>query len=107
MGILPLQFADGKNAEVLNLTGEESFEITGIKELIDNYKPGAHLKVKAKAKDGTLIQFDVLVRLDTPQEALYYRHGGIMQYVIRQLLKKNEKPAALKPSGTHHNTIAA
>ncbi|MGA2964179.1 MAG: aconitate hydratase AcnA [Candidatus Korobacteraceae bacterium] len=92
MGILPLQFPAGKNAETLGLTGEEVFEITGVKHLIDNFKPGQHLKVKATGKKGT-VEFEALVRIDTPQEAQYYRHGGILQYVIRQLLQAKQKPA--------------
>jgi aconitate hydratase len=92
MGILPLQFPAGKSAETFGLSGEEVFEITGIKQVIDNFKSGQHLKVKATGKNGT-VEFDALVRIDTPQEAQYYRHGGILQYVIRQLLQGKEKPA--------------
>ncbi len=95
MGILPLQFPTGKSAEALGLTGEETFEITGIKGLIDNFKPGRQLKVKATGKNGA-VEFDALVRIDTPQEAQYYRHGGILQYVIRQLLPAKEKPATAR-----------
>jgi aconitate hydratase len=95
MGILPLQFPAGKNPEGLGLSGEEVFEITGVKALIDNFKPGQQLKVKAKGKNGT-VEFDALVRIDTPQEAQYYRHGGILQYVIRQLLQAKEKPATAR-----------
>jgi aconitate hydratase len=93
VGILPLQFPAGKSAQLLGLTGEESFAITGIKSLIDNFKPGQTLKVEATGKDGAVVQFDALVRLDTRQEAQYYRNGGILQYVIRQLLTVKEKPA--------------
>ncbi len=93
MGILPLQFPAGKNPETLGLTGEESFEITGVKALIDNFKPGQQLKVKATGKNGAVVEFEALLRIDTPQEAQYYRHGGILQYVIRQLLQGKEKPA--------------
>jgi aconitate hydratase len=95
MGILPLQFPAGKNAETLGLTGEEVFEITGVKHLIDNFKSGQQLKVKATGKNGT-VEFEALVRIDTPQEAQYYRHGGILQYVIRQLLQAKEKPATAR-----------
>jgi aconitate hydratase len=99
MGILPLQFPAGKSVEALGLTGEESFEITGIKQLIDNFKPGQHLKVKAKGKDGAVVEFEALVRIDTPEEAQYYRHGGILQYVIRQLLQgKKGQPQQVKSS---------
>jgi aconitate hydratase len=96
MGILPLQFPAGKSPETLGLTGEESFEITGVKALIDNFKPGRHLKVKATGKNGAVVEFEALVRIDTPQEAQYYRHGGILQYVIRQLLQAKEKPATAR-----------
>jgi aconitate hydratase len=94
MGILPMQFPAGKNAESLGLTGEETFEITGIKSLIDNFKPGRYLKVTARRADGSTVQFDALARIDTQQEAQYYRHGGILQYVIRQLLQGGSKSTA-------------
>jgi aconitate hydratase len=90
MGVLPLQFPAGQNAESLKLTGEEVFEITGIPEVVENFAAGSQVKVRAKGK-GKTIEFDALVRIDTPQEALYYANGGILQYVLRQLL-------AAKPS---------
>ncbi len=96
MGILPLQFPAGKNPETLGLTGEETFEITGVKQAIDNFKPGQQLKVKATGKNGAVVEFEALLRIDTPQEAQYYRHGGILQYVIRQLLQAKEKPATAR-----------
>ncbi len=85
MGILPLQFVSGDNAESLGLSGEEIFEIGGIRELVENYVPGRRVKVRADAKE-----FDALVRIDTPQEALYYANGGILQYVLRQLLASKQ-----------------
>src|SRR6202522_4577165 len=85
MGILPLQFPAGQNAESLKLTGEEIFEITGIRELIEHYSAGQKVRVRAAGKSGP-VEFDALVRIDTPQEALYYANGGILQYVLRQLL---------------------
>ncbi|MGA7400704.1 MAG: aconitate hydratase, partial [Candidatus Sulfotelmatobacter sp.] len=91
MGILPLQFEPGQNAESLKLTGEEVFEISGIRKLIDHYAAGQKVKVRAKGKAG-VIEFQALVRIDTPQEALYYANGGILQYVLRQLLAA--KPSA-------------
>ncbi|HKN16407.1 MAG TPA: aconitate hydratase AcnA [Candidatus Sulfotelmatobacter sp.] len=91
MGILPLQFEPGQNAESLKLTGEEVFEISGIRKLIDHYAAGQKVKVRAKSKPG-VIEFQALVRIDTPQEALYYANGGILQYVLRQLLAA--KPSA-------------
>src|SRR5713101_1939903 len=81
MGILPLQFLPGENAESLGLTGEEVFEIGGIRGLVENFAPGRRVKVRAGAKE-----FNAAVRIDTPQEALYYANGGILQYVLRQLL---------------------
>jgi aconitate hydratase len=81
MGVIPLQFPEGENAESLGLTGEEAFSITGITELNDGTTPRT-VKVKA---DG--VEFDAVVRIDTPGEANYYRNGGIMPYVLRSLLK--------------------
>ncbi|MBD0292431.1 MAG: aconitate hydratase [Jiangellaceae bacterium] len=80
MGVLPLQFPDGENADSLGLTGAETFEITGVTTLNDGTTPGT-VHVRA---DG--VEFDAIVRIDTPGEADYYRHGGIMQYVLRALL---------------------
>jgi aconitate hydratase len=91
MGILPLQFEAGQTAESLKLTGEEAFEITGIRNLIDHYSAGQKVKVRATSK-GHKTEFTALVRIDTPQEALYYANGGILQYVLRQLLAA--KPTA-------------
>jgi aconitate hydratase len=91
MGILPLQFIDGQNAQSLGLAGDEIFEITGIRPLIEEFTAGKRLKVRAK-KGKEAKEFDALVRIDTPQEALYYANGGILQYVLRQLLEgKREK----------------
>jgi len=85
MGILPLQFLPGENAESLGLSGDEVFEIAGIRPLIEKFTSGSRVKVHAKGKSGAN-EFDALVRIDTPQEALYYANGGILQYVLRQLL---------------------
>ena len=82
MGVIPLQFPEGETAESLGLTGEETFSITGITELNDGTTPKT---VKVTAGDG--VEFDAVVRIDTPGEANYYRNGGIMQYVLRNLLK--------------------
>jgi len=87
MGILPLQFVAGENAESLKLTGDEVFEIAGIRELIEHFAPGRKLKVRATA-NGKTTEFHALVRIDTPQEAQYYANGGILQYVLRQLIAK-------------------
>ncbi|WP_307841344.1 aconitate hydratase AcnA [Streptomyces endocoffeicus] len=80
MGVLPLQFPEGATAESLGLTGEETFEITGVTALNDGGIPET-MKVKAGG-----VEFDAKVRIDTPGEADYYRNGGIMQYVLRQLV---------------------
>jgi aconitate hydratase len=89
MGILPLQFLSGENAESLGLTGDEVFEIVGIAGLIQKYAPGARIKFRA-ASGGQTKEFQALLRIDTPQEALYYANGGILQYVLRQLLAARE-----------------
>ncbi|KRF17467.1 aconitate hydratase [Nocardioides sp. Soil797] len=81
MGVIPLQYPEGQNAESLGLTGEETFSISGITELNEGRIPKT---VKVTADD---VEFDAVVRIDTPGEANYYRNGGIMQYVLRNLLK--------------------
>jgi len=85
MGILPLQFAAGENAQSLGLTGEEVFEIAGVRELCENFTAGQQIKVRATA-GGKAKEFSAIVRIDTPQEAQYYANGGILQFVLRQLL---------------------
>jgi aconitate hydratase len=94
MGILPLQFPAGEDAESLGLTGEEVFEITGLPQAVDKYGSTKTVHVKAAGKDGRAIEFDARLRIDTPQEALYYKHGGILNYVVRQLLQGNPKISA-------------
>jgi aconitate hydratase len=89
MGILPVQFLDGENAESLGLTGEEVFDFPGLKSLLDaKLAQGRTLRVCATATDGRVKEFDTKVRIDTPQEVEYYEHGGILQYVLRQLAAK-------------------
>ena len=83
MGVLPLQFPDGQNADSLGLSGEETFEITGITALNSSTPETVHVRA---ITEGDPVEFDAVVRIDTPGEADYYRHGGIMQYVLRQLL---------------------
>ena len=85
MGILPLQFLPGRNAESLKLTGEEVLEIGGVREIVEKFTPGDQVKVRATA-NGRTTDFNALVRIDTPQESLYYANGGILQFVLRQLL---------------------
>ena len=93
MGVLPLQFPAGQNAESLKLTGEEVFDITGIRDVVEHFAAGCTVKVRAKTRGEEPVEFDALVRIDTPQEALYYANGGILQYVLRQLLAA--KPQAV------------
>jgi aconitate hydratase len=89
MGILPLQFEPGESAESLGLTGEEIYEICGLKEMLDSkFAAGKNIEVQAENGTGTTIVFPATVRIDTPQEILYYQHGGILQYVLRQLAGK-------------------
>ena len=94
MGILPLQFPAGQNAESLHLTGEEVFEITGVRNLVEHYSAAQKVKVRATGK-GSPVEFEALVRIDTPQEALYYANGGILQYVLRQLLAAKRSAQSL------------
>ncbi|MEV7286121.1 aconitate hydratase AcnA [Streptomyces sp. NPDC093252] len=82
MGVLPLQFPEGTSAASLGLTGEETFSFTGVTELNDGTTPAT---VKVTTDTGT--EFDAVVRIDTPGEADYYRNGGIMQYVLRNLIR--------------------
>jgi aconitate hydratase len=94
MGILPLQFVNGENAQSLGLIGEEVLEITGICDMVKHFAPGRQVKVRATAA-GKTREFQALVRIDTPQEAQYYANGGILQYVLRQLLATKSKPEAV------------
>jgi aconitate hydratase len=90
MGILPLQFLPGENAAALKLTGEEVFEIAGIREVVEKSSSGR--KITVRVKGGMTAEFQAIVRIDTPQEALYYANGGILQYVLRQLLAGKAQP---------------
>jgi aconitate hydratase len=82
MGVLPLEFRAGENRESLGLTGHEVFEIEGVSALA----PKLPITVHAKSEDGKVKTFSVIARADTPEEVSYYRHGGILQYVLRQML---------------------
>lgn len=86
MGVLPLQFMKGDSAETLGLTGEEEISVN----ITDNVKPRDILKVTATAKDGSVKEFDVLARFDSDVEVDYYRHGGILQMVLRDKMKDNK-----------------
>ena len=87
MGVLPLQFPQGESADSLGLDGTETFSISGVTELNDGRTPKT-VKVTAAKEDGSTVEFDADVRIDTPGEADYYRNGGILQYVLRQMASK-------------------
>ena len=82
MGVLPLEFNAGENRESFDLTGHEVFQIDGVSSL----SPGKSISVLAKSADGKEKQFTTKARIDTPEEVNYYQHGGILQYVLRQML---------------------
>ncbi|HEY1457791.1 MAG TPA: aconitate hydratase AcnA, partial [Solirubrobacteraceae bacterium] len=87
MGVLPLQFPDGQSAGSLGLTGEETFSITGLADaMAGGGAPPESVQVLAERDGGEPVSFDATVRIDTPREADYFRHGGILQYVLRGLL---------------------
>ncbi|MDN5632355.1 aconitate hydratase AcnA [Kocuria sp.] len=85
MGVLPLQFPEGESADSLGLDGTETFSIEGVTALNDGTTPKT-LKVTAAKEDGSTVEFDAVLRIDTPGEADYYRNGGILQYVLRSLV---------------------
>jgi len=82
MGVLPLEFKSGETSETLGLTGHEVFEIEGVASL----SPKKAITVRAKSEDGKEKTFTATARVDTPEEVSYYQHGGILQYVLRQML---------------------
>ncbi len=86
MGVLPLQFPEGESADSLGLDGTETFDISGVTALNEGTTPRT-VRVTATKADGTVVAFDAVVRIDTPGEADYYRNGGILQYVLRNMLK--------------------
>ncbi|HZS86402.1 MAG TPA: aconitate hydratase AcnA [Chloroflexota bacterium] len=85
MGVLPLQFLPGEGRSSLGLTGGESYEILGLDESL---RPGQQVTVRARRADGGSVEFQAVVRIDSPIEVEYYRHGGVLPYVLRQLLKR-------------------
>jgi aconitate hydratase len=88
MGIVPLEFPPGESAASLGLTGFERISISGLAAgVASGFAEGRFVEVKASRPDGAATSFRARVRLDTPQEIEYFRHGGILQYVLRQLLK--------------------
>jgi aconitate hydratase len=89
MGVLPLQYPPDETAKSLGLTGKEVFDILGLSEgIASGFAQGRTVTVRATDAEGRVKEFTATVRIDTPQEILYYRHGGILQYVLRQLLNK-------------------
>lgn len=87
MGVLPLQFQAGDNAASLGLTGEEVYDVVGLADAVaSGFAGGREITVRAARADGVVHEFKARVRIDTPQEVQYYRHGGILHYVLRQLL---------------------
>jgi aconitate hydratase len=86
MGVLPLQYTEGESGESLGLTGHESFDIAGLSDL----EPGEQLTVKATNDNGEEKEFEVKARVDSPVEVEYLRNGGILQTVLRQMLKESE-----------------
>jgi aconitate hydratase len=91
MGILPLQFAADQGAAALGLTGQEVYQLTGLADLLtEGFPRGKQLVVRATRPDGSSLEFTATVRIDTPQELQYYRHGGILEFVLRQLAGKQQ-----------------
>jgi aconitate hydratase len=90
MGVLPLQFMDGTSAQSIGLTDSETFSVTGLSESI---QPGQQVTLEIKTQDGKTRSVPVKLRIDTPIEVDYYRHGGILPFVLRQLLaaEKNKR----------------
>jgi aconitate hydratase len=88
MGVVPLQFPAGESAASLKLDGTEVFDISGVEALNEGTTPRT-MHVTATKTDGSKVEFDAVVRIDTPGEADYYRNGGILQYVLRNMLKTN------------------
>ena len=86
MGVLPLQFPEGQGADALGLKGDETFSVEGVEQLNEGVTPKT-MKVTAVSPDGKETSFDAVVRIDTPGERSYYLNGGIMQYVLRNLIK--------------------
>ncbi len=92
MGILPLQFLPDQSVQSLGLTGKERFDIARLREILaEGFPRGKELTVKAIADGGEITEFRATVRIDTPQELQYYRHGGILEYVLRQLAARRNQ----------------
>lgn len=92
MGVLPLQFLPGQSAATLELSGTEIYAVLGLQEAISSgFAHGRLLTVRATDATGGVKEFQALVRIDTPQEIQYYIHGGILHYVLRQLLAESKQ----------------
>ena len=100
MGILPLQFPPGQSAASLGLTGREVYDVLGVEAAVAAAgRSRTQVRVAARGEDGRRVQFDALVRIDTPAEAAYYRHGDILSYVVRSLLAGETRPPLAPPAG--------
>ena len=86
MGVLPLQFQEGVNAQTLHLDGSETYSVLG---LGDSIRPRQEVILEIKRKDGGIEKVPLILRIDTPIEVDYYRHGGILPFVLREILQKN------------------
>jgi aconitate hydratase len=86
MGVLPLQFAEGTSAQTLGLDGSETYSLTGLSDAI---QPGQTVTLEIARKDGKRESVPVKLRIDTPIEIDYYRHGGILPFVLRELMARN------------------
>ena len=84
MGVMPLEFLPGQSAKSLGLTGHEAYDVDG---LAQDLKPGKRVQVRATAPDGRAKEFTTVARVDTPDDVEYYRHGGLLPYVLRSLLR--------------------
>jgi aconitate hydratase len=94
MGVLPLQFIPGESVESLGLSGREVYDVLGLQEAIaSGFAGGRKLTIRATGEGDTVREFQAIARIDTPQELQYYIHGGILQYVLRQLLAESKQPA--------------
>jgi aconitate hydratase len=84
MGVLPLRYRDGETAASLKLTGREVYDVLGVG---DDLRPGGEVRVRVTATDGTIREITAIARIDTPEEIVAFRNGGILPYVLRQLVK--------------------
>ncbi len=112
MGILPLQFSKDENTKSLGLTGEENFDVIGLKEVIDSkFANSREVQVHAITKNGEVKEFRALIRIDTPQELMYYLNGGILHFVLRQLLSNGAQKTSvvgasqLPPGATRPDSV--